>query len=673
MDLLGTLHPFCFLSPEHLDTLIREATDCAFEDGAVIVAQGADDDHSVFVILEGRVEVVDPSGKHEPETRYIEAGQYFGERSVLFGGTRLFDIRSVGRCRCARIDGATFLSLFAKSPPFALAFSNILRDKQGIFYTFDQFMAELLHGLSRGWINVKALVAHYKALRPALHAHVNDPVTFDFGALAYAIPRLPENITTTFTFFLTDNLPVLYSEPDSVFKLVPIKARRRTVYEMLPGKSMVLLRDGLSDLVDFMSLMCLFCVEARKIRHRIGFPHLLAQVFDHLADDDVDARTCLNALPLSEDEISSFIDLWGDAAPKRLFDIMAHHEDFNIEIQKQLENYNASHSEDWTLQLAAACEVLIGVRPSQLPADLPVHIISSNTHSVTNCLSPYLAREHDAILAWGQENAPHLFEIAWKHDFDLLYALTRDYQRADHQREVVREEHERENGILRLDNSAFTGIAVELIDTAGLEGCAIDPGVSFGGGQRALIVNIDYAFGQQAEEIMACLLTLFGRNLASVNILGKAGALQGRRGDILVATSFIEQSSEQLLSIPGSNAVDTQRLAARLPDRELHEGPVLTVTGTMLQNQTLLYYYKWLWHCVGLEMEGTYYLREVIKGLDMGVSPQPVDLRFLYYVSDLPLDHTANLSGGLRIAEGLPPLYAVTREVLASIFESTRG
>ena len=44
-------------------------------------------------------------------------------------------------------------------------------------------------------------------------------------------------------------------------------------------------------------------------------------------------------------------------------------------------------------------------------------------------------------------------------------------------------------------------------------------------------------------------------------------------------------------------------------------------------------------------------------------------MRFLYYTSDLPLRHDANLSARLQAVEGVPPLYATTREVLNGILE----
>jgi hypothetical protein len=37
-------------------------------------------------------------------------------------------------------------------------------------------------------------------------------------------------------------------------------------------------------------------------------------------------------------------------------------------------------------------------------------------------------------------------------------------------------------------------------------------------------------------------------------------------------------------------------------------------------------------------------------------------------VSDLPLEVGSNLSERLQASEGIPPLYAITRQILAGIF-----
>ncbi len=185
-----------------------------------------------------------------------------------------------------------------------------------------------------------------------------------------------------------------------------------------------------------------------------------------------------------------------------------------------------------------------------------------------------------------------------------------------------------------------------------------------------LLVNIDYAFGQQAEPIITNLLTLFGRNVRSVAVLGKAGGLCGHRGDVVLATSFVEQMTDTL--VDAGNDIDVDALRARLPDRGIHVGRVLTVAGTVLQNRTMLHFYSRLWGCVGLEMEGTWYAKRLLEARRLGVLRPDCKLRFAYYVSDLPLSHSENLSGSMTLHEGIPPLYAITREVLTRAFTDPR-
>ena len=80
----------------------------------------------------------------------------------------------------------------------------------------------------------------------------------------------------------------------------------------------------------------------------------------------------------------------------------------------------------------------------------------------------------------------------------------------------------------------------------------------------------------------------------------------------------------------------------------------------------LLNYYKKLYGCVSLEMEGSFYARELRRYKKAGLLSDDVNLRFLYYVSDTPLsqDPTETLSKDLDLSEVIPPQYAVTRELL---------
>lgn len=91
--------------------------------------------------------------------------------------------------------------------------------------------------------------------------------------------------------------------------------------------------------------------------------------------------------------------------------------------------------------------------------------------------------------------------------------------------------------------------------------------------------------------------------------------------------------------------------------------------GTLLQNRKMLHFNRHVWGCVGLEMEGSYYLRHVIESMNRGAVSRDVGLRFGYCVSDLPLRHDSNLSARMRATEGVPPLYAITREILTGILK----
>ena len=66
----------------------------------------------------------------------------------------------------------------------------------------------------------------------------------------YAVRRLPSNVSTTFAWFITDDLPSNFRDPDDFFPQVPTEARRRAIWQVAPGKNMVLIRNGLSDLTD---------------------------------------------------------------------------------------------------------------------------------------------------------------------------------------------------------------------------------------------------------------------------------------------------------------------------------------------------------------------------------------------------------------------------------------
>ena len=180
---------------------------------------------------------------------------------------------------------------------------------------------------------------------------------------------------------------------------------------------------------------------------------------------------------------------------------------------------------------------------------------------------------------------------------------------------------------------------------------------------KHLIINIDYAFGQQAEHIVRALISLFHRNIKSLNIMGKAGSLVGKRGDILLANQVLLARDEQAYPMLRPSITPSSPYL-----HCVHEGTVLTVEGTLLQNRALLYYYQLFWDCVGLEMEGSFYARQIQRACHQGLLTDDVESNFLYFVSDLPLQEGAQLSKDMEAHESVPPLYGIIRAFLDNIF-----
>ncbi len=678
LALIERVIPFRFLDPNLREELAQNLEYVHFEAGDTIIRQGDPEDRYVYLLEDGTVTITSP--KEADASGYprritgVEPGHYFGEWEPVFDVPRTYEIIADGPVECFRVAGDEFLALMGRSPVFAQGLGTLLRDRQGIFASFDRFKAELLRAVTQGHIIVAKLLPFFRSLQPALHAGVNDDSRLDTAALSYAVRRLPDNITRTFALLLSDELTGAYSNPDAYFPSVSTSARRREVWEMLPGKDLVLVRNGLSDLFDLITCLCTYSIEAGKLRLRLNKVDQLQRISQFLSDPECgDEADFLATLPFTRAEREGLLSLWPGETISRIYEVVRHREMFAIDVRRRTNTYNSRRAESWTSQLAAATQEHIGYDPACLPEEVDVHIISSNTHSVTNCLNPWYRRNRDQILEWGRRMRPDITGGNWPVTEDLVYALARDFFTANP--DAARESREtgEAHGISRLESTASTGIQVQIIDVPRLENEGLDPGIrKLDTSRAAFIVNIDYAFGEQAEHIMRNLLMLFGRNVASINFLGKAGALVGERGDVLHPTAFVEQSSDLFQPIPPADDHPEKRLAARLQGRTLHEGPMLTVDGTLLQNRLMLHFYRHIWSCIGLEMEGTYYYRQVTESTQLGVIRPDVTERFFYYVSDLPLAPHGSLSSRMALSEGVPPLYAITRHILDEALASER-
>lgn len=433
---------------------------------------------------------------------------------------------------------------------------------------------------------------------------------------------------------------------------MPSAARRRAVWQILPGKNLVVLRNGISDVLDLISNLCLYVIEARKLRRLFTRPEELAPLHQRQIP-----RT------LDEAQAEGLQSFWGSDLPTRLWELTLHSDEFHLTSVRQFTNYNSARAETWAAQIAAAVRRLTGFDPAELPESWDVHLISSNTHSVSNCLNPRLGALESEVWAWAQAVKHPLAGHPWAVPRDGFYALLPAYWAAGGRQPAP------EPAILTLEDTAFTGIVVQLLDLSRLDCPGRDPLLPGTCSRPALLVNIDYAFGEQADDILRNLILLFQRRVRSINVLGKAGALVGRRGDILVPTALIHQATDQILPVPAWDGAGAWRGFAG----GLHRGPLATVEGTLVQNRDLLQFSRNLWGCVGLEMEGSFYARQVQESRHRGLLGAEVAERYAYYVSDLPLEAEASLARSLSPGEGIPAVYAVTRAILGAILTEPEG
>ena len=656
IELYDLITPFRFLTEGAKRRLCEVSVEESVDAGEVIIRQGERDDRSVYLIRSGSVEVVDHHSGGSFVLERIEPLHYFGEWESIFDEPRQREIRAETDCGLLRFPGHLLEEFFESEPRFSQAFGAILRTKQRIFEAFDRFEVEVMRGVAQGYVNVPRLLEFYRDLQPALHPFLESPEV-DLSALRYAVRRLPENVTRTFVFRLADELSQPDEEdsgPGRPSQPVLTQARRREVFETMPGQNLVMLRDGSSDLMDLVTLLCLYGTEAGKIRRRLA------------------------AGTFTDDEREQLGEVWGDQVNDRIREIVSHREQFSVYVQSQRSRYRERRSERWLTQIADATEAALGYSPFRLSPDIEVHIISSNTHSVTNCINPWFSEHLEELLAGepgpgngagagkqaGGGNGAGAGKQAGGGNRNAGYARIRSYFRLHPEAQQAFQDAAARAGILTLADTASTGIQVQLIDSRKVDLSCIDPGITVSGtGSHKLLVNIDYAFGEQAEFVMKHLILLFGRNIRSINFFGKAGALQGRRGDLLAPRAFVEQKNDRYLPAAGQPG----GIPEIIEGHRVHSGPMLTVDGTLLQNRRMIYYYRRIWRCVGIEMEGSHYLRQIIEARELGIIPEDVEGRYLYYVSDLPLQHSDSLARPLSPEEGVPPLYAITRFILSKI------
>ena len=515
--------------------------------------------------------------------------------------------------------------------------------------------------------NIRSLLS---TINPEIYGTMNNPNKIELDGLLYVLDRLPEGIEECAFIHLTSDEGF---HKASFTPIVP-KKRRRNCYRIDQHQMNIEVLLGRSEIYDILTHLTFLYIEADKIRE-IGFdmkglcPKRIWNIIEEVAKGEKkftrkEKETAIIHLSAllgrSFDEtLAAYYKFGSDENPDRLFKIIYHlgQVSFNdkkgerereIHFSSILQERVGHHlfGEKWANKLK---NVLVKENLHQRP----MNIISANMHSVKNMIFA-----NDAL------KRPCKTET----DYSLYEEISNNKNLQDR---IL--DHALSQGMIYIKDESGCNIDVQIIDLKKVSLKNTPFSKSNFSGEDILIV-FDYAFGEQAFEIMDELLRPFevnGQerklNVKSISIMGKAGILTGEKGDIMIPTSHIFEGTAD--NYPFENALKLEDFQ----DNELKafEGSMVTVLGTSLQNKDILsYFMNTSWKSIGLEMEGAHYQKaiQVASKIRHHIN-EDLFLCYAYYASDNPLETGSTLSSGGLGLTGVKPTYLITLRILEKILK----
>ncbi|WP_092736423.1 DUF6909 family protein [Riemerella columbipharyngis] len=521
-----------------------------------------------------------------------------------------------------------------------------------------------------GGVSGKSLRSLLMVIQPEIYGSMSIPNKVELNGLLYVLDRLPEGIEECAFVHLTSD------EGFSKASFEPIvpKKRRRNCYRIDQHQMNIEVLLGRSEIYDILTHLTFLYLEADKIRN-IGFdlskdctPRRTWTIIEEVAKGEKKftrkekevAIIQLSALlgRTFEETLDAYKKFGDEKNPDRLFKIIYHLgmvslSDWKAEREREiffsaiLKERVGHHffGEKWANKVK---QVLV---ENNLHTR-PLNIISANMHSVKNMLYA-----NDALGLKCKKEA----------DYKLYEKISNDASL----REKI-SAYAIEQGMIYIKDQSGSNIDVQIIDLKNFDS-KNTPFCEKKIKREEVIIVFDYAFGEQAFEIMDELLKPFEVNeekfnmmVRSISIMGKAGILTGQKGDIMIPSSHIFEGMAD--NYPFENALSLEDFQ----DDELKsfEGSMITVLGTSLQNKDILSYFMTTsWKAIGLEMEGAHYQKaiQVASKIRHHINPD-LFLCYAYYASDNPLETGSTLSSGGLGLTGVKPTYLITRRILEKIF-----
>ena len=625
--------------------------------------------NEAFILIEGEIHCFD---KNNNFIEHLIPGTYFGYEGPIFQKRTASTVAQKGTILAVITQNISIDNILPFSK-FATYLQKSIVNKDKFFSPLDDFKNYVLSLINQGSVNIETLLSKYKLINSCLHPKALTQ-EIDFSAWNYAVERLPEGVFDVFVFNLVNTSTKMITMDKNIFNTyiskVNCTARNRNSFKYLDGKYLIVVRDLETDVLDFISNMCIHLVESIKLRNLFSNPMSFSALSTANDEEAIEALEVVYPFKINDEDKKYISKIFGKDLSSKFIKLSLHYQDYSINIKKKLQN-GKDPAEHWIQNIWKNTKKLLGVSSNVDEIDdLVVDIMQGSKNTLLSCINPYLYEHKDEILNWAKENNITYKTKVFIDPNDELVAASYYYFKAFPDKQEERQKCLEDHGITLLEETYSTGVKVLLINVNKLNPKLIDPCLTFtSASSNHLIVYIGYTFGAQSSQIIKPLLLLFGSKARSLNILGKAGALTGNRSDILFAEKVFLDKTHNMIPINYGD-VEIEELEEKASCK-VHRGPMLCVAGTILQNIDLLRYYKHVNGCVGLEMEGYYYVLEVDRAIKSGVLSKDFMTRCFYYSSDLPLDPNQNLSqegNNISWDEGIGSMLAIQRFVLQKIF-----
>jgi hypothetical protein len=510
-------------------------------------------------------------------------------------------------------------------------------------------------------------------LRPEIYGTIAEEKA-ELSGLIYVLERLPEGIEQCRFINLTSD----EGYGKSHFKAIIPPKRRRNCYRIDDEQMNIEITRGRSDIYDILTHLTFLFIESNKISKRVIIEETGKTTRDWQKLEEAITKTKLTQ---AEREIAiihtanilgrtfvELLEIYEKFATKKIPDRFLHiiywlgklaiEEEltqdkraitFSPALRERLGHH--IHGERWANDIK---EIL---KATGL-LERPIHIISANMHSVMNSLfaQKALAKE------FPKTNSLELFQKLSASENSAL------------RNKVTAMAHK--NGMISIDDVSGTNIDVQIFDTAKLtkDVCSYEFEKDLPIKKKPIIFVMDYAFGEQAYETIDELLKPYKikknqevfLNVESLSIMGKAGILEGGKGDLMIPSAHIFEGTGD--NYPFKNELSAEDFEGN--GLKVLEGTMVTVLGTSLQNKDILKFFNTsTWNAIGLEMEGVHYQKAIQSASKIRKSiREDVKVRYAYYASDNPLETGSTLASGGLGTTGVKPTYLITDKILKQIF-----